>query len=415
MMQFAEKHPNIFVLDTATWFDSPGAATDFRSYYLSKSLYTLPVYANAATDISAALAGLRGRTKKLIALDLDDTLWGGIVGDEGWENLKLGGHDAVGESLADFQRALKRLKGRGILLALVSKNEESIALQAIENNPGMQLSKSDFAGWRINWEDKASNLVQLAEELNIGLDSIVFIDDNPAERARVREALPEVTVPEWPTNPMNFSTTLASLPLFDVPRVTPEDRQRTLSYQAEVQRKLLHQKVDSLEGWLKSLDIVVEIETLSSRNLQRAEQLFNKTNQFNLSTRRLSRGELESWGQGENRKVWCFTVRDRFGDSGIVGLVGVEWEGSECTITDFILSCRVFGRKVERVMLATVLDFAGQSGKGVTARYRATPKNHPTLKFLKESGLNEIESNAVFTWPKGSSYRFPEGIKVVRA
>jgi FkbH-like protein len=108
-------------------------------------------------------------------------------------------------------------------------------------------------------------------------------------------------------------------------------------------------------------------------------------------------------------------VRDRFGDSGLVGLVGVEWEGSECTITDFILSCRVFGRKVERVMLATVLDFAGQSGKGVTARYRATPKNHPTLKFLKESGLNEIESNAVFTWPKGSSYRFPEGIKVVRA
>ena len=171
----------------------------------------------AAADIRAAFVGLRGAAKKLLVLDLDDTLWGGIVGDAGWENLRLGGHDPQGESFADFQRAIKNLKRRGVVLALVSKNEESVALEAIRNHPEMVLKEDDFVGWRINWTDKARNIAELATELNLGLQSVVFIDDNPVERARVREALPEVFVPEWPEDKLLYASAFGQLRCFDAP------------------------------------------------------------------------------------------------------------------------------------------------------------------------------------------------------
>src|SRR5207249_4608997 len=188
------------------------------------------VLQEAARDIKGAVQAIRGESRKLLVLDLDDTLWGGSVGEIGWQNIKLGGHDAVGEAYVDFQRVLKSLLNRGNLLAIVSKNQESVALAALENHPEMVLRPGDFAGWRINWRDKAENIVELVSELNVGLQSVVFIDDNPAERALVAEALPEVLVPQWPESPLLYSAALHDLRCFDRPCLTDEDLTRSQMY-----------------------------------------------------------------------------------------------------------------------------------------------------------------------------------------
>jgi HAD superfamily phosphatase (TIGR01681 family) len=200
--------------------------------------------------------GITGGARKLVILDLDDTLWGGVVGDIGWSNLRLGGHDPVGEAYRDFQLALKALTRRGILLAVASKNEERTALEAITSQPEMVLSLDDFAGWRINWNDKVQNIIALASDLNLGLEAAVFIDDNPAERARVREALPSLLVPEWPKSPLNYVAALGALDCFDAPFVSAEDRQRTAMYVSERKRKQLQDDVPSLETWLSILELM---------------------------------------------------------------------------------------------------------------------------------------------------------------
>ena len=232
-------------------------------------------------------------------LDLDNVLWGGVVGEVGWTGINLGGHDHVGEAFADFQRALKALAARGVQLALVSRNDEATALEAIDRHPEMQLRREDFAGWRINWEDKAQNIAGLLAELNLGDESAVFIDDSAIERERVRTAIPEVLVPEWPDDPARFREALGSLRCFDSPFLTEEDRRRTAMSAAERSRRCrVSTAVASVEDWLQSLDISVTVEMLSDGNLDRAVQLFNKTNQMNLATRRLSKPELASLGGG---------------------------------------------------------------------------------------------------------------------
>src|SRR5262249_44027937 len=221
------------------------------------------VFVEAARDIKAALAGLGGAARKVVILDLDDTLWGGIVGDVGWQGLRLGGHDSVGEAFVDFQRHLKALTRRGILLAIASKNEEPVALEAIGSHPEMVLRAEDFAARRINWKDKAQNIVDLMADLNLGLQSAVFIDDNPVERARVREALPEVFVPDWPEARLLYSSTLVGLRCFDAPAISREDAERSRMYAAERQREDLKKQVQSIDAWLRSLETRARVEPLS--------------------------------------------------------------------------------------------------------------------------------------------------------
>ena len=227
--QNLDSEANIYILNTQKWIEQAGGKNAFnpKFWYMGKIAFGNEVFKNAVTDIKAAVNGLRGNSKKLIILDLDDTLWGGIVGDDGWENLRLGGHDAVGEAFADFQNELKALKNRGILLAIVSKNQEDVALEAIKKHPEMALRKDDFVGWRINWNDKAQNIVELVSELNLGLQSVVFIDDNPVERARIRDTLPEILVPEWPEDKMMYKKALCELACFDTSSISKEDAERT--------------------------------------------------------------------------------------------------------------------------------------------------------------------------------------------
>lgn len=409
-----EKSPKVHVLNSQKWVETAGRrAFSPRLWYMGKIVYGNEVFIEAARDVKAALRGVYGQSKKLVLVDLDDTLWGGIVGDLGWEHIALGGHDAVGEAFADFQRALKALANRGVLLGIVSKNDEAVALEAIRRHPEMVLRLEDFVDWRINWRDKAENVVELVRSLNLGLQSVVFIDDSPAERARVREALPEVFVPEWPEDKLLYESALRGLLCFNSPAVTLEDLDRTRMYAAEAQRKHAKRQVPSVEEWLRALGVTVKVGRLNETDLQRTVQLLNKTNQMNLTTRRMTETELLWWADEQNHRLWTIRVADRFGGSGLAGIVSLEIEGLTGTIIDFVLSCRVMGKKVEEAMLHVVSEYARSQGiRTLQARYLPTEKNRPCLEFWQRSGFVPDGSGTLFSWNLGTPYPMPESVVV---
>jgi FkbH-like protein len=380
--------PRIRIFDAARWSGLVGEkGYDPRLWYAAKTPFSLGVFKHAVADFVAALRGLEGRARKLVVLDLDDTLWGGILGDDGWEALRVGGHDAVGEAYRDFQTALKSLSRRGILLGIASKNDEGAALTALKSHPEMLLRPDDFAAWKINWNDKAQNLLELVEQLNLGLDAAVFIDDNPVERDRIRTALPQVLVPEWPASPLYYCSALAALDCFDTPVVSGEDRNRTAMYVAERERRRLREAVD-LDGWMRSLNIVIRVAELGEAHLARATQLLNKTNQMNLSTRRLSAQEFMGWAAHPDHCAFVFKVIDRFGDYGLVGIgtLAVDQARKTATIADLVLSCRVMGRQVEESILHFLENAARDRGcDRLVAEYLPTARNGPCLNFLQRN------------------------------
>jgi FkbH-like protein len=412
-----EKAANIYVLNTHRWIVQAGMqAFSPKLWYLGKIPFGNEVFKAAVRDIKAALRGMLGYARKLIIVDLDDTLWGGIVGDAGWENLVLGGHHHHGEAYADFQQALKSMQNRGILLAIVSKNEEQVALEAIRKHPEMVLKLEDFAGWRINWQDKVENIIDLMTELNLGPQAAVFIDDHPVERARVKESLPEVLVPDWPADPLYYPATLLSLGCFEMPSISREDLIRTTMYLSEKKRRELKKTVSSLEKWLTRLAIRVQVEELHPANLQRATQLLNKTNQMNLSTRRMSEAELMAWAEQDPHRIWTLRVSDKFGDAGLTGIVSLEIQDRSAQIVDFILSCRVLGRKIEETMLATAIHHSRALGvEEVYARYIPTAKNKPCLDFFKSLAPRFQRQGDCFVRDRRLPFSVPEHIELVPA
>jgi FkbH-like protein len=380
---------NVFVLDTQRWVAaSHDEGVDPKLWHAGKIAFTSEVLAEAARDVRAALVGVSGMSKKLVILDLDDTLWGGIVGDVGWEHLRLGGHDPGGEAYVQFQRQLVALTKRGVALAVVSKNEESTALDAMRNHPEMIVRPEMLAAYRINWRDKAANIVEIVQELNIGLQSVVFIDDNPVERGRVADALPEVHVPEWPTDPTHYPRALESLRCFDAPSISREDTERNQMYATERARVTLRQTTSSLDDWLATLNLVVRLEPLSASNIVRTVQLLNKTNQMNLRTRRMSETELSAWSKLAAHEVWTIHVEDRFGIAGLTGIVGIARVGEDIFLEDYVLSCRVMGRRVEETMLwVAQVRGAALGGRRLCVSPIATAKNKPCLDFFAKAGL----------------------------
>ena len=403
-----EQVPNAYLMDARRWIEAAGRQAFVpKLWYMGKIPFGPEVFKAARRDIQAGLLALSGAARKLLVLDLDDTLWGGIVGDVGWENLMLGGHDPQGEAFVDFQHALKALTHRGILLGIVSKNTESVALGAIGSHPEMVLRQGDFAGWRINWEDKAQNIIDLAADLNLGLQSVVFIDDNPVERDRVRATLPEVLVPEWPEDKTLYKDALLGLSCFESASVSREDRERARMYTTERERTALRLGTASVDDWLASLEMRVRVDPLDEASLPRAAQLLNKTNQMNLSTRRLTEGELREWARGPGRGFYTIRVADRFGDAGLTGLLGLEVEDQSVRIVDYVLSCRVMGRKVEEAMAALAVRFARDQGASeVIAHYQATAKNAPCLEFWRRSGF-EGDSSGQYRWAVAREYPVP--------
>src|SRR5580704_284191 len=408
---------SIYLLDAQRWLEAVGKNSySPKLWYMTKARFHADVFRRAAREVEAAISAVLEGSRKLVIVDLDNTLWGGVVGDLGWQNLKLGGHDYLGEAFVDFQKALKSLRNRGVLLAIASKNEESVALEALSKHPEMVLRPEDFAAWRINWNDKAANIVELAAELNLGLQSAVFIDDNPVERARVREALPEVHVPDWPEDKTLFASRFLELDCFDSPYPTAEDAARNQLYADERQRARSRKTVNSAEEWLLSLDTECTVEELSDANRVRVVQLLNKTNQMNLTTRRVSEHELQRWLGQDSRKLWAFRVKDKFGDSGLTGILSLEMKSGMACIIDFVLGCRVFGRKVEDAMVAFAAEYCTAAGLGeLRANYIPTAKNKPCFSFWMSSGFSYNEKENRFRWPLSKAYPFPVGVKIHRS
>jgi FkbH-like protein len=375
---------NIVLLDAGYWQTSlDRSAYDPRMYAVAKILYSQKLFEKAAAEIKAVLRGSLGQGKKVIVCDLDNTLWGGVVGDDGSHNIRLGAPDPVGECFHAFQTALKGLRSRGILLAICSKNDEKFALSVIEEHPAMALRKSDFAAWRINWGDKAENLLSLAKELNLGLDSFVFLDDSSRERDQVRQVLSQVYTPDLPISPADLAPFLTSLSCFETPGLGKEDLARTEMYHAERDRKEALDLSGDVESWLRSLQIEVQASPLRIESLPRAAQLLNKTNQFNLSLRRLDEKSLWDWAEQPCNAAYTFQVLDRFGDLGLTGLASFSLDGSEARIVDFVMSCRVMGKKIEEALLGYTLAQARAAGANrILAQPVDGPRNGPAKVFF---------------------------------
>lgn len=404
--------PNAYMLNANAW-QQEATWQDYapRLWYMGKIPFALPVFQAAAQNIQKAINTLLGATKKLLILDLDDTLWGNEIGEVGIEGILLGAPDARGEAFVAFQEALQTLKNRGLLLALCSKNTEEIALQAIDTHPDMKLRSDDFVCWRINWQNKAQNIREIVTELNLGLHSVVFLDNSPTERDLVRQQLPDVAVPELPEDVMDFVPFLNRLPYWDQTNITQEDRQKTQLYKADQQRQKTQITADSYETWLHSLQIEITVESITNTNQDRALQLLNKTNQMNLTTRRFTEPEFSQILQNENAHFWAFRVQDRFGAYGLIGIIGIEQNQQQITVTDYVLSCRVLGRGVEETMLGFALERGIEMGaQQIELTYHQTPNNAPMHTFLTQSDLlHTLEGNA-FIWDKTHTIPQPSHI-----
>lgn len=380
LMETLSNYKNIFIINPQNLIN---INVNYNSWYYGKSPYALQTFKIISSEIIKLIKQIYVGIKKVIVLDLDNTLWGGIIGDCGIGEIVLGGHDPIGEAFKDFQSKIKIIKNRGFLLCICSKNTEEIAINAIKNHPEMILKIDDFITWRINWKDKAENIIDIAKELNLGLDSFIFIDDNEHERSRVSSALPEVTVLNLPKNPAMYVEYINKLYIFDPPTITDEDKRKTKIYAEDMQRTNELQKLGSVEDWLKTLNLYLKIEKVNNNNISRAWQLLNKTNQMNLSTRRMPESEFKDWVCDQNNSSHVFSAKDKFGDYGIIGLLSI----TNNTVVDFILSCRAMGKNIEHAMIGLI-------GKDLILKYIPTQKNMPIKNFLDTSSyFIKIDTN----------------------
>ena len=340
------------------WFDV--------TRWLQGKIEIAPAAATLYGDMVARLiAAQRGQSKKCLVLDLDNTLWGGIIGDESLEGIVLGEGSAVGEAHLALQRYAKALRERGIILAVCSKNDMSIADDAFRNHPEMVLKRSDITAFVANWADKAENLSLIAEQLNIGLDSLVFVDDNPAERARVRESLPMVAVPELPADPAHYVRCIADAGYFEAIAFTEEDQQRVGQYAANIARETSRSSYQSMDDYLRGLDMSVVFGPVAPVDLARATQLINKTNQFNTTTRRLTKENLAALAAAAQDITLQFRLIDRFGDNGLVSVMILCQDRSKPDVFDivsWVMSCRVFGRQLEDEAMNIAVEIAKNRG-----------------------------------------------------
>jgi len=339
------------------------------------------------------LVPVTGRTAKVLVVDLDNTLWGGVIGEDGMNGIRLG-PEYPGAAYQALQRTLLDLRHRGILLAVCSKNNLEDAMEVLEKHPGMLLKPEHFAAIRINWGDKQQNLREIAAELSLGTEALAFLDDNPMERAQVRAALPEITVIDLPADPSDHATAVRDSPVFERLSLSPEDRQRTALYTTEQQRALSEATFSSKEDFFRSLEQEAEIATVTSATLARVAQLTQKTNQFNLTTRRYSEPQIAEIAARPGWQVFSLSLRDRFGDHGLVGVAITHADGDACEIDTFLLSCRVIGRTVETALLSHLAEQALDAGlKSMRGWFLPTRKNAPARHFFAQHGFKPESSN----------------------
>jgi len=396
LYELSQLNNRIRVLEISRFFDMVNLdlIIDKKYYYMSKMIINPLLCQQFEEWFQITLNAMFGTRKKCIVVDLDNTLWGGILGEDGLSGIKIG-NNYPGNCFSDFQYHLKEATKNGIILAICSKNNEEDVWEAFENHPDMGLKKNDFVSHRINWNNKASNIRSIAEELNIGIDSIIFIDDNPNEREIVKQLEPDVEVPDFPIQPYNLVSFFIEVynKYFLAYKLTIEDKNKTDQYRINALRAENSKSVASMEDYLKSLETVVLIDIANSFNIPRIAQLTQKTNQFNLTTLRYSESEILKIIE-EGNLIVCATVRDKFGDSGItvVGIINIYNE-MDAEIVNYLLSCRILGREIEFAVIKTVLNYLFAKGiKRIWATYIPTFKNRQVENFYEKLGFEVINS-----------------------
>ncbi len=395
---------NDVVIDVAGVAETVGLANwhNPQLWNLAKLAFSdefIPLYAD---HVARILAALRGKSGKVLVLDLDNTIWGGVVGDDGLAGIRIAQGDASGEAHRAVQRIALDLRQRGIVLAISSKNSDSVARAPFMQHPEMLLKLEDIAVFQANWNDKASNIQAIADELHLGLDSIVFLDDNPAERGLVRTLLPEVAVPELPEDPSGYARALAAGGYFEAVTMSVEDLKRAGFYQDNARRADLAKQAEGVDAYLESLNMTVTFQPFDAQGRNRIVQLINKSNQYNLTTRRYTEREIQN--AERDPEVFCLQVRlsDIFGDNGMISVVicrplsNETWE-----IDTWLMSCRVLGRRVERMVLNEILEHARIAGiRNLRGVYVPTERNQMVADHYAKLGFHKFceEASGETVW-----------------
>ncbi len=417
----AAEHSGVYLLDYDGLVAAHGRARwhDDHKWAAVKMPLRAECMPALANEWVRHLAPLCGRSSKVLVCDLDNTLWSGVVGEDGVDGVKVD-REYPGVAYRKVQRAILDVKRRGIVLAVASKNNRADAMEALRSHPGMLLRPEDFSAERINWCPKSQSLREIAAELNVGLDSLAFLDDNPAEREHVRGELPEVTVLELPQDPMGYADLISGHPALQRLALSADDSERGRYYAEQRSRELVRAEARSIDEFYHSLDQEVEIARVAPPTLARTAQLTQKTNQFNLTTRRYREQQLSELLEIPGWDLYTVRVRDRFGDNGLVGVMLTRTADSACEIDTFLLSCRVISRTVETAMLAFLVEECRMRGvANLEGYFRPTPKNGPAADFYPRHGFecrSTGEEGALWTLDVGrTKIECPAWIRMIRS
>jgi len=394
LMGMSQKYPNLFVCDIAGLQNKLGRDVMFApNVYVSTemvlSVDAIPYVASRLMDIVAAV---RGHFKKCLILDLDNTLWGGVIGDDGLEGIQLGHGLGIGKAFTEFQMWVKKLRQRGIIICVASKNNEDTAKEPFVKHPDMVLRLDDIAVFQANWETKVDNIRTIQGILNIGFDSMVFLDDNPFERNMVRENIPGITVPELPEDPGEYLEYLYGLNLFETASYSGADKDRTKQYQVEAQRVSLQKTFTDEADFLKSLNMVSKVSGFTKFNTPRVAQLSQRSNQFNLRTVRYTEANIEALAADTKVIDLCFTLEDKFGDNGLIAVVIMKEQNAETLFVDtWFMSCRVLKRGMENFTLNIMVEAAKAKGyKRIIGEYLPTSKNKMVENHYAHLGFTHV-------------------------
>ena len=349
----------------------------------------LPLYAD---HVCRLIGALRGKSRRCLVLDLDNTLWSGVIGDDGLEGIIIGPGDATGEAHLSLQQAALSLRDRGIVLAVSSKNDDAVARSAFQTHPEMLLREEHISVFQANWNDKASNIKAIAEELSLGLDALVLLDDNPAERGLVRRLLPQVAVPELPEDPSLYARTLMASGYFEAITFSAEDRKRADFYRDNARRIALQKQAGDVDAYLASLEMVIRFRPFDHIGRARITQLINKSNQFNLTTRRYTEADIRDIGRDLNYYTLQVSLADIYGDNGMISVVICQRNGEDWYVDTWLMSCRVLGRRVENAVLSELLREArGRGIRRIVGAYRATARNKMVENHYAKLGFSVME------------------------
>jgi FkbH-like protein len=395
LMSFGQHHPGFFICDLSYLVTQAGVRTavDEKIYIIADMVFTPDFYVVLSKNILDIVKAATGRLKKCVILDLDNTLWGGVIGDDGLEKIEIGDFKS-GKAFWQVQSLAKQLKERGIILAVCSKNTESIAREPFERHPEMVLRLDDIAVFVANWENKVDNIRYIQEVLDIGFDSMVFLDDNPFEREMVKQHLPEITVPDLPADPSLYLNYLRELNLFETASFSQEDKSRTSLYQVEADRKRYKMSFTDENEYLRGLGMECDVEPFNAFSLPRVAQLIQRSNQFNLRTIRHSEDDLKKMLASDKFFTLTFTLRDKFGDHGLISAVILEDKGDgKLFIDTWIMSCRVLKRTVEKFVLREIGGVAVENAFSViSGEYIPTAKNGLVKNLYRDLGFEETAS-----------------------